>query len=180
MRKVVTGVLALLIVGTGGYFGARGWAQQQVEQEVETSLAAMRAGGSNVSRGPVEIDLLRRQVSLSNIVAEMAGEPKASLRIGRIVATGIGPRAGRISAAQLEINDLEIDGTIAVGAGLRVTYRIPRLEFADYTGPTVPLYPIDVASPIEAMRAAVQQFSAVTASSLAIPTLTVSVAAKES
>jgi hypothetical protein len=180
MRKVVTGVLALLIVGTGGYFGARGWAQQQVEQEVETSLAAMRAGGSNVSRGPVEIDLLRRQVSLSNVVAEMAGEPKASLRIGRVVATGIGPRVGRISAAQLEIDDLEIDGTIAVGAGLHVTYRIPRLEFADYTGPTVPLYPIDVASPIEAMRAAVQQFSALTASSLAIPTLTVSIAAKES
>jgi hypothetical protein len=181
MRKVVTGVLAILIVGTAGYFGARGWAQQQVEQEVETSLAAMRAGGSNVSRGPVEIDLLRRQVSLSNVVAEMAGEPKASLRIGRVVATGIGqPRAGRISAAQLEIDDLEIDGTVAVGAGLHVTYRIPRLEFADYTGPTALLYPIDVASPIEAIRAAVQQFIAVTASSLAIPAVTVSLAAKES
>ncbi len=181
MRKVVTGVLAILIVGTGGYFGARGWAQQQVEQEVETSLAAIRAGGSNVTRGPVEIDLLRRQFSLSNVVAEMAGETKASLRIGRVVATGIGPpHAGRISAARLEIDDLEIDGTIAVGAGLHVTYRIPRLEFADFTGPTVPLYPIDAASPIEAIRAAVQQFIDVTASSLAVPTVTVSLAAKES
>jgi hypothetical protein len=181
MRKVVTGVLAILIVGTGGYFGARGWARQQVEQEVETSLAAIRAGGSNVTRGPVEIDLLRRQFSLSNVVAEMAGETKASLRIGRVVATGIGPpRAGRLSAAQLEIDDLEIDGTIAVGAGLHVTYRIPRLEFADFTGPTVPLYPIDAASPIDTIRAAVQQFIDVTASSLAIPTVTVSLAAKES
>jgi hypothetical protein len=181
MRKVVTGVLAILVAGTGGYFGARGWAQQHVEQEVETSLAAMRAGGGNVTRGPVEIDLLRRQVSLSNVVAETAGEPKASMRIGRVVATGIGqPRAGSMSAAQLEIDDLEIDGTIAVGAGLRVTYRIPRLEFADYSGPTVLLYPVDAASPIEAMRAALQQFVAVTASSLAIPTLTVSLAAKES
>src|SRR5258706_16058729 len=74
MRKVVTGVLAILIAGTGGYFGARGWAQQQVEQEVETRLAAIRAGGGNVTHGPVEIELLRRQVSLSNVVAEMAGE----------------------------------------------------------------------------------------------------------
>ena len=181
MRKVVTGVLAILIVGTGGYFGARGWAQQQVEQEVETSLAAMRAGGGNVSHGPVEIELLRRQVSLSNVVAETAGEPKASLRIGRVVATGIGqPRAGGLSAAQLEIDDLEIDGMIAVGAGLHVTYKIPRLEFADYSGPTVLTYPIDAASPIEAMRATLQQFIAVTASSLAIPTMTVSLAAKES
>src|SRR5882672_4289268 len=175
MRKVVTGVLAILIAGTGGYFGARGWAQQRVEQEVETSLAAIRAGGGNVTHGPVEIELLRRQVSLSNVVAEMAGESKASLRIGRVVATGIGqPGTGRISAAQLEIDDLEVDGTIAVGAGLHVTYRIPRLEFANYSGPTVLL------SPIEAIRAALQQFIAVTASSLTIPTVTVSLAAKES
>src|SRR4029077_3318777 len=101
MRKVVTGVLAILIAGTGGYFGARGWAQQQVEQEVETSLAAMRAGGGNVTHGPVEIDLLRRRVSLSNVVAETVGEARTSLRIGRVVATGIGqPRAGSLSAAQ--------------------------------------------------------------------------------
>jgi hypothetical protein len=181
MRKVVTGVLAILIAGTGGYFGARGWAQQRVDQEVETSLAAIRAGGGNVTHGPVEIELLRRQVSLSNVVAEMAGESKASLRIGRVVATGIDqPGAGRISAARLEIDDLEIDGTIAVGAGLHVTYRIPRLEFANYSGPTVLLYPIDAATPIEAIRAALQQFIAVTASSLTIPTVTVSLTAKES
>jgi hypothetical protein len=181
MRKVVTSVLAILIAGTGGYFGARGWAQQRVEREVETSLAAMRVPGGNVTHGPVEIELLRRRFSLSNVVAEKAGEPKASLRIGRVVATGIGqPGAGRISAAQLEINDLEIDGTIAVGAGLHVTYRIPRLEFANYSGPTVLLYPIDASSPIEAIRAALQQFIAITASSLTIPTATVSLAAKES
>ena len=181
MRKVVTGVLAILIVGTGGYFGARGWAQQRVEREVETSLAAMRAAGGNVTHGPVEIELLRRQVSLSNVVAEMASEPKATLRIGRVVATGIGPpRAGRISAAQLEFDDLEIDATIAVGAGLHVTYKIPRLEFADYSGPMVQLYPIDAASPIETIRTALQQFIAVTASSLTIPTVTVSLAVKDS
>jgi len=181
MRKVVTGVLAILIVGTGGYFGARGWAQQRVEREVETSLAAMRAAGGNVTHGPVEIELLRRQVSLSNVVAEMASEPKATLRIGRVVATGIGPpRAGRISAAQLEFDDLEIDATVAVGAGLHVTYKIPRLEFADYSGPMVQLYPIDTASPIETIRTALQQFIAVTASSLTIPTVTVSLAVKDS
>src|SRR5258708_25958406 len=78
------------------------------------------------------------------------------------------------------MDDLEIDGTIAVGAGLHVTYRIPRLKFANYSGPTVLLYPIDAASPIEAIRAALQQFIAVTASSLTIPTVTVSLTAKES
>jgi hypothetical protein len=167
MQKVVTGVLAILIAGTGGYFGASGWAQQRVEQEV-----AMGVPGGNV---------IHRPVALSNVAAEMAGKPKASLRIGRVVATGVGqPDAGRISAAKLEIDDLEIDGTMAVGAGLHVTYRIPRLEFADYSGPTAALYPIDAASPIEATRAALQQFIAVTASSLTIPTATVSLAAKES
>src|SRR5258705_10642070 len=121
MRKVVTGVLAILIAGAGGYFGARGWTQQRVEQEVETSLAAMRAGGGNVTHGPVEIELLRRQVSLSNVVAEMAGEPKTSLRIGRVVATGIGqPRAGGLSAPPPQIYDLEGDRPIAGGPGLPV------------------------------------------------------------
>jgi hypothetical protein len=96
MQKVVIGVLAILIAGTGGYFGAKGWAQQRVEQEVETSLAAMRVPGGNVTHGPVEIELLRRGFSLSNVIAQAAGEQKASLRMGRVVATGIGqPGAGR-------------------------------------------------------------------------------------
>src|SRR5258708_22378814 len=86
MRKVVTGVLAILIAGAGGYFGARGWTQQRIEQEVETSLAAMRAGGGNVTHGPVEIELLRRQVSLSNVVAEMAGGHQPALRRARRLA----------------------------------------------------------------------------------------------
>src|SRR5258708_27065489 len=105
MRKVVTGVLAILIAGTGGYFGAKGWAQQRGEQEVETSLAAIRAGGGNVTHGPVEIELLRRQVSLSNVVPEMAGDSQASLPIRRLAATGIGqPGAGRICGPQLQID----------------------------------------------------------------------------
>src|SRR5258706_12787466 len=91
MGKVVTGVLAILIAGTGGYFGAKGWAQQRVEQEGETRLAAIRAGGGNVTHGPVEIELLRRQVSLSNVFAEMAGRSKTSPRIGAVWATGIRP-----------------------------------------------------------------------------------------
>ena len=180
MRKVVTGVIAILILGTGGYFGARGWAQQRVEQEVETSLAAVRGVGGSVTHGAVDFNLLRRQVSLSNVVAETGSEPKASLRIGRIVASGIGrPHAGRVSADRLEIGDLEIDGTIAVGAGVHVTYKIPRLEFTDYSGPTVPLYPLDASSPLEAMRLALQQFVAISASSLTIPTLTVSLTATD-
>src|SRR5258708_14116381 len=133
MQKVSSGVLVLLSAGMGGYFGGRGGARQRVEQEVETSLAAMRAPGGNVTRGPVEIELLRRQFSLSNIVAEIAGEPKASLRIGRVVATGISqPRAGRISAAHLEIDERESDRTPAAGAGLHVPFAMPRLQFADY------------------------------------------------
>src|SRR5713101_5987693 len=89
MRKVVTGVLAILIAGTGGYFGARGWAQQWGEQEVETSLAAMRVPGGNVTHGPVEIELVRRRFSLVHVVAGTPGESKASLRIGHGTATGI-------------------------------------------------------------------------------------------
>src|SRR5260221_4332577 len=93
MRKVVTGVLAILIAGTGGYFGAKGWAQQRVAQEVETSLAAIRAGGGNVTHGSVEIELLRRQVSLSNVVAEMAGETKKILWVGAGPGAGTAPPA---------------------------------------------------------------------------------------
>jgi hypothetical protein len=120
-------------------------------------------------------------VSLSNVVAQTASEPKASLRIGRIIASGIGtPRAGRVPADRLEIEDLQIDGTIAGGAALHVTYKIPRLEFVDYTGPTVPLYPVDADSPMEAIRLALQQFVAITATSVTIPTLTVSLTAKDS
>jgi len=176
MRKLVTVVLAVVIVGTAGYFGALGWAQQRVEREVETGLAQMRASGGTVSHGPVEIELLPRKVRLTNVVAESTGDARAVLKIGRIVATGVGqPGAGRMSADRLEIEDLEFDGTIPVAAGVHVGWKIPRLDFEGYSGPTFLAAPGDgAASAVDAVRAALQQFTAVTAQKLTVPAMTVS------
>ena len=176
MRKLVTAVLAVVLIATAGYFGARAWARQRAVREVETGLAWVRASGGNVSHGAVEIELLRREVKLSDIVAETAGGGGTVLRIGRVVASGVGDAgAGRLSAARLEVEDLMFDGTLPLAAGLHVSWKIPRLVFEGYSGPTVPPSPDAAASPVETIRAVLQEFAAVTADRLMIPAMTVSV-----
>lgn len=177
MRKVVTAVLAIVIVATAGYFGARGWAQSRVEREVESSLAPVRASGGNVSHGPVEIELLRREVKLSDIVAETPGAAGTAFRIGRVVATGVGdPGSGRVSAARLEVEDLAFDGTLPFADGLHVTAKIPRLVFEGYSGPAAVPAAGGAASALDAVRAMLQQFTAVTAQRVTIPAMFLSVA----
>ena len=134
MRKVVTGVLAVLALTMGGYALAASWAQHRANQEVELAFAAIAPKGGSLRHGAVDFDLWRGELSLFNVVAERAGEAKAAFRIGSIQASGITPLgAGRVSAKRLEIGDLEIDWTIGVDS--HVICRIPQLAIVDYSGP---------------------------------------------
>lgn len=177
MRKLVTAVLAVVMVATAGYFGARGWAQSRVEREVESGLAPLRASGGTVSHGAVEIELLRREVKLTDIVARTPGAGGTALRIGRAVATGIGePGPGRLSATRLEIDDVAWEGTLPFAGGVRVTGRVPHLVLEGYAGPATLAAPGDAASPLDALRSVLQQATTVTAERVTMPAMTVSVA----
>jgi hypothetical protein len=100
-------------------------------------------------------------------------------------ATSVGqPAPGRFSASRLEIADIDVSSVIYLGTAggkngpaMRISYKAPRAELVDYSGPAAPLRPIDTSSAVDLMRFALEHFIAAAATSAAIPTLTVSLTA---
>jgi hypothetical protein len=179
MRKILIGLVCVALVAAGGYFGANVWAKQRAEKEVEAGLAAIRSAGGTATRGAVKYDLVSRTLSVDDITVETAAKSKMSVKVGRVIATGITqPAPGQISASRIEIADAEVGGIVnlgATGAGMRISYKAPRIELADYSGPAAPLRSIDTSSAIDLMRFTLEHLIATAAASVTIPTLTVSV-----
>ena len=172
MVKILAGLVAAIVIAAGGYFGLELYVQQRVASEVDTAFADLRATGAKATHGKVSFDLWSRTVTVADIFGESAAQPPVSLKIGRYVAAGVSqPEAGRFAADRIDASDVEISGTMAVQAGLNFAYRAPRVEVANYAGPAAPLRRLDAASPMEIYRFALEHFAAVSASSVAVPSL---------
>ena len=173
MVKFLVGLIAALLVAVVGYFGLELYVQQRAAGAVETAFADLRAGGAKATHGKVSFDLWSRTITVSDIATEWAAQPPAGVKIGRFVATGVSqPEAGRFAAERIDAADVEASGTMTVQGGLNFSYRAPRVEVANYAGPAGPLRRLDAASPAEIYRFALEHFAAVSATSVAIPSLT--------
>src|SRR5207237_4394880 len=87
-------------------------------------------------------------------------------------ASGVGqPDTGRFSADSIETSDIEISGSIGAAAGGKPTYKIPRLVIKDYVGPASVQYPPASASIMDAYRSGLQQFAAISATSISAPSI---------
>jgi hypothetical protein len=171
--KILIGLVAALVVAAGGYFGFEYYAQQRIAADVEAAFATVRASGAKASHGKVSFDFWSKTVTVADIAGEFTADPPASVRIGRIVATGVSqPGAGRFAASRIEATDVEVSGTIGSREGLRASYQAPRIEIADYAGPAGPMRPLDSKSPAEIYRFALKHFASVTAKSVGAPALT--------
>lgn len=173
MVKIIVGVLVVLVVAAvGGFFGIEFYVQQRAAGEVEAAFAAVRAAGSKASHGKVSFDLWSRTITVADISGESAAQPPVIVKIGRFTAAGVNqPDATRFSAERIDAADVEIGGT-GVQAGLRVTYKAPRIEVKDYAGPAGPLRALDTSSAADVYRFALEHFAAVAASSATAQTVT--------
>lgn len=172
MVKLLMGVVAVVVIAVGGFFGFEFYAQHRVASEIETVFEQIRAGGGKASHGKVSFDARSRTVRIADIATESATQPPVSVKIASVTAAGVGqPDTGRFSADSIEASDVEIGGSIGGAAGGRISYKMPRLEMKDYNGPAgLPTQPA-AASMIEAYRSALAQFAAVSASSITAPTI---------
>jgi hypothetical protein len=172
MVKILMGLVAVVVIAVGGFFGFEFYAQHRVASEIESAFEQIRAGGGRASHGKVSFDARSRTVRIADIATESASQPPVSVKIASLTATGVSqPDTGRFSADSLEASDIEIGGSIGGAAGGRISYKMPRLEMKDYNGPAgVPAQPAS-ASMIEAYRSALAQFAAVSASSMSAPTI---------
>lgn len=172
MMKILMGLTAVVVIAVGGFFGFEFYTQHRVAAEVETVFEQIRAGGGKASHGKVSFDARSRTVRIVDIATESAAQPPVATKIASVTATGVGqPDAGRFSADSVEASDIEISGSIGAAAGGRISYKIPRLEMKDYSGPAgMPAQPAS-ASLILAYRSALAQFATTSASSITAPTI---------
>jgi len=171
MRKLILGLLVLLLVGVGGYFGALYWAERIAAREVDARLDLWRAGGGSATRGPVRFDLWTRTLKVADVALGSPASPDESISIDEAIATGVEP-SGRVR--RLDIVGLQISHALPGLAGARLQQKAPRVTLTDFS--ERPIAPTNGASSADALRRWLAQLAAITASSIEAPSLTVTIA----
>jgi hypothetical protein len=170
MRKLVVGLFVALVVGAGAYFGAVYWAERTAARQVDVMLDRWRSGGGTATRGRVAFDLWTRTVRVADVALKSASSPDEWIAIGEVVATDIDP-SGR--ARRVDIVGLEASHALPGPAGARLQQKAPRVTLTDFS--ERPVARTRGASPVDAMRRWLEQFRAITASSIEAPSLVVAV-----
>jgi hypothetical protein len=172
MKKILIGLVAAIVIATVGFFGFEFYVQRRVAGEVEAAFDQIRATGSKASHGKVSFDLSSRTVTVADITGETAAQPPVSVRIASFTASGVSqPDATRFSAGNIEATGIELGVSMAAQPGLSVSYKIPRITVKDYSGPAGLQRPPVSSSLIDVYRFAIEQFAAITASSVTAPSL---------
>jgi len=178
MRKLLTGVVAVVVLCVGGYFGLELYVQQRIAGDVEAAFAQIRASGASATHGKIAFNLFSRTLTIADITVKSDAQPPVDVKIGRFTAAGIAfAEIGRFAADRIDIADVEAAGTLAMQGGLKVAYKVPGIALAGYSGPSGPLRALDPASPLDLWRFALEHFAATNAASISIPSVTSSLAA---
>ena len=128
MVKVLSGLVAAIVIAVGGFFGFQFYTQHRIASEVDAALEQIRAAGGKASHGKMSFDLLSRTVTIADIAAQSAAQPPVSVKIGSLTASGVSqPDAARFSAESIEIADVEISAAIAPQPALSLAYKVPRI-----------------------------------------------------
>jgi len=173
MVKALIGLVAVVVIAVGGFFGFELYTQHKIAGEIDAAFEQIRTAGGKASHGKVSFDFKSRTVTIADIAAESATQPALTMKIATVVALGVGqPDAGRFSADSIEGSDIEMGVSVAGPAGGNFTYKVPRLIIKNYAGPASLQRLQASASIIDAFRSGLEQFSAVSAASIEAPTIT--------
>lgn len=173
MKRVLIGVLALVVIAIAGFFGVDWYAQRRATREVEAAFEQIRSTGAKADHGKIAFDLWTRTLSIADIHSETASQPPATVKIAKVIARGVSqPDAGHISAASIETSDLEIDARAPAPSTFHVSYKTPTVVVKDYTGPARGERPPAGASPLAIYGFVLKQFATISASSVSAPTVT--------
>jgi hypothetical protein len=167
MRKLVIGLVVVAVVVGGAVAGGLFFIQRTAEREVDVHLDNWRANVGPASRGSVSYNLWTRTVDVADVSLQSKISPADKVTIARVVASGVGTRtAGRIEIT----NWASTSGLPGLAAG-EVTQKLPKIVVEDYVGPAVPPRPVEVKSAADLMRVWLEQFAAISAKSITIPSL---------
>src|SRR5690349_12114032 len=88
MMKILLGLVAIVVVAAGGFFGFELYAQYRIATEVDAAFAQIRAGGGKASHGAISFNLLKRTFTIADIATETAAQPPISVKIADVTASG--------------------------------------------------------------------------------------------
>jgi hypothetical protein len=173
MVKILSGVVAAILIAVGGFFGFQLYTQYRVANEIEAAFEQIRATGAKASHGKVSFDLKSRTVTVADIAGETTAQPPVSVKIASVTASGVSqPGTARFSADSIDLTDIEIGVEMPSETLLRVTYRAPRIAVKDYSGPTgIQRLPAS-SSFIDLYRFGFEQLAIMRATSVVAPSLT--------
>ena len=176
MVKILSGLVAAIVIAVAGFFGFQFYTQHRIASEVEAALEQVRAAGGKASHGKISFDLLSRTVKIADFTAQSAAQPPFSVKIGSFTASGVNqPDAARFSAETIEITNVEIGAAMAPQPAMNLAYKVPRITVKDYSGPaSLPQLPA-TSSFAEIYRFAIGQFTAITATSVTAPGLSATI-----
>jgi len=178
VRKVLIGLVAAAVLAVAGFFGFEVYVQHRVASELKAALEPVRGAGGKASHGKVSFDLPSRTVRIADIASESAAQPPIRVRIASLIAKGASrPDAMRLAADSIEATDIDVE----VGIGdqdtgqnawtLSYAYKVPQLVIRNYSGPVGQPLPAAGTASIDAIRVLLEQFAAVTASSITAPSI---------
>lgn len=175
MKRILIGLIALAVLAAGGWFGFNLYAQHRATAEVEAAFEQMRKQGGKASHGKVAFDLPTRTLTIEDIAIVPGKEPQAQIKISGIKGTGVRQiDETRFSADSIDITGIEVVLDQIGPAKLKISYKVPQLIMRDYAGPFRAGDAPVTGSVVDMYRYVLNQYTGVTASSLAAPTLTTS------
>lgn len=171
MKRILIGLIALVVIAAGGWFGFNAFVQHRATAEVDAAFEQLRSGGNKASHGKVAFDLATRTLTIEDVAIESA-EQGPAIKIERIRAAGIGrPDETRLFADTVEVSQLEVVTAAPAPYSWKVRYRVPLAIVKNYSGPLSVQHVPMSDSPIDIYRFAVEQFAVATASSITAPSI---------
>jgi hypothetical protein len=176
MTKILTGLVAAIVIAVGGFFGFQFYTQDRLAREVDAAFQQINASGSKASHGKVSFDLLTRTVSIADVAGQSAAQPPVSVKIASLTASGVSePNTARFAAESIEVAGIEVVVAMAGTPGLNLIYKVPRITVKDYSGPASLQRAPASSSFIDVYRFAFEQFAGITAASITAPSLAASI-----
>ncbi|MET3969472.1 MULTISPECIES: hypothetical protein [Bradyrhizobium] len=176
MKRILIGLIVAAVLAAGGWFGFNLYVQHRATSEVEAAFEQMRQQGGKASHGKIGFDLPTRTVTIEDIAVEPS--PQMQVKIAGVKATGVRQLdEGRFSADAIDVTGIEFAVDSAVGPSpLKAVYKIAQAAIRDYTG-ALQTQVLPASNDItDLYRFGLEQFNSVTASSIEVPTIAVTIA----
>ena len=171
MKKILLGLVAVIVIAAAGFFGFQFYVQQRIAGEVDTAFERIRSAGGKASHGKVSFDLLKHTVTVAEIEGQTATQPSLHFKTASLTASGVSqPDPAHFAADAIDVAGIEIDAAMAAPVEWHLAYKMPRMTLKDVAGPTSAQPPAS-SSLLDLYRFGLERFTTLSASSISVPGL---------